>query len=102
MTATGNANCWEPAAPGQTLTARLLTTVHFFCPQEGFCASPASGSEFAGAQVLTLLSWSVLKHVWNTKCFAKSTPKPKPVTTLLVLINLHTALRLHSTQRRSC
>jgi hypothetical protein len=31
-----------------------------------------NGSPQAGAQMLTLLGWGVLKHVWNMECLAHS------------------------------
>jgi hypothetical protein len=31
-----------------------------------------NGSPQAGAQMLTLLGWGALKHVWNMECFAHS------------------------------
>jgi hypothetical protein len=34
-----------------------------------------NGSPQAGAQMLTLLGWGALKHVWNMECFAHSPPR---------------------------
>lgn len=37
-----------------------------------------NGSPQAGAQMLTLLGWGALKHVWNMECFAHSPPRQVP------------------------